>query len=343
MRVLVDVTHPAHVHLFRPTIDALQAREHDVHVASRDKDVTVALLDAYGIEHTVISRKQNVRFGAPKEWVSRELRLLRLARRVDPNVILSQLNPAAAHVASLLSVPNLVFHDTEIAGFVERMTTPFSTYVCTPREYDDEIGDNHLRYEGFHELAYLHPARFDTDPTPLHEAGVDPDAAYTVLRLVGMDAYHDAGRSGFSPETIHTLIDGLSVHGDVYISSETRLPDELARYANPVPVHELHHLLAFANLYVGDSGTMATEAAILGTPAVRFNPLDRELGNFETLADYSLLISSMDEQTVADKAFRLIADTDAGTRWRQRRRSLLADKIDLTAFIVELTEEVGAA
>lgn len=342
MRVLVDVTHPAHVHLFRPAIEALQARDHQVHVASRSKDVTVALLDGYGIDHTVISRKQDGRFGAPKEWMGRELRLLRLARRVDPDVVLSQMNPAAAHVATLLSVPNIVFHDTEIAGFVERVTTPFSTYVCTPSEYDDDLGDNHLRYEGFHELAYLHPARFDADPTPLHEAGIDPDARFTILRLVGMDAYHDAGHTGFSPETIHALVDGLSTHGDVYISSETPLPVDLTQYANPIPVHEFHHLLAFANLYVGDSGTMATEAAILGTPAVRFNPLDRELGNFETLADYGLLISSMDEQTVADTALRLVADANASTRWRQRRRALLAEKIDLTAFIVELTEELGA-
>lgn len=343
MRALVDVTHPAHVHLFRPTIATLQSRGHEVHVTSRAKDVTLDLLDAHGIDHTVLSRKRTGSFGLPREWLLREARLLRYAYRLDPDIVLSRLNPPAAHVARLLDVPNVVFHDNEVAGTVDRITSPFATLVCTPTAYEGDFGDRHLRYEGFHELAYLHPARFEPDPAPLHGARVDPDEPYAVVRLVGMDAHHDAGAAGFSSETVHDLVDGLADQGSVYVTSERPLPSDLAAFESPVHPSAMHHLLAFADLYVGDSATMATEAALLGTPTVRYNPLDDEMGNFTVLQEYGLVDSTFDEHEATDAALALMADADAGRRWRRRRRRLLAENVDVTAFIVELAEEVGGA
>ena len=34
---------------------------------------------------------------------------------------------------------------------------------------------------------------------------------------------------------------------------------------------DMHHVMAFASLYIGDSQTMAAEAGVLGVPFVRFN------------------------------------------------------------------------
>lgn len=343
MRILVDVTHPAHVHLFRPTIATLESRGHDVHVVSREKDVTTTLLDANDIDHVVLSRKRNGPVGVAREWLARELRLLRHARRLDPDVLLSRFNPATAHVSALLGIPNVIMHDTEVAGAIERITIPFAEVVCTPAGYDGEFGDRHMRYDGFHELAYLHPARFEPDPERLRHAGVDPDEPYAVVRLVGMDAHHDSGATGMSPETVRDMIDGLADHGSVYVTSELPIPDDLAEYENPVPAADVHHLLAFADTYVGDSSTMAIEAAVLGTPSIRFNPLDREMGVFDDLHEYGLISSTFDEHDAAETAITLMGDADAGPRWRRRRRRLLAEKIDVTAFLVELTEEVGGS
>jgi len=255
--------------------------------------------------------------------------------------VLSRLNPAAAHVSSVLGVPNAVFHDTEVAGLLDRVTLPAAAVVATPTAFDRELPTNHVRYRGFHELAYLHPARFEPSRAPLQNAGVDPDEPYSVVRLVAMDAHHDAGTEGFSPESVRRLVDGLSAHGAVYLSSEAPLPDDLEPHANPVPVESMHDLLAFADAYVGDSSTMATEAAVLATPSVRYNPLDREMGNFEALGEAGLVRSHDDQEAAVESAAELAADPEAGRRWRRRRRKLLAGSIELTAFIVALTEEVG--
>ncbi|MFC3476451.1 DUF354 domain-containing protein [Halobacterium litoreum] len=339
MRALVDVTHPAHVHLFRNAVGELRNRGHAVRVASREKDVTTDLLDAHGIPHAVLSRKRAGPAGVAREWAGRELRLLRYARRFDPDVVLSRLNPASAHVAATLGVPNVVFHDTEVAGALDRVTLPFAAVVATPAEFDRDLPARHLRYQGYHELAYLHPARFAPDPQRLRDHGVSPDDRYAVLRLVARDGHHDDADAGLSAAAARTLVDDLP--GDVFVSAEGALPPGLAAREPPVPVDAMHDLLAFADVYVGDSATMATEAGLLGTPSVRYDAFDGVLGNFEALADYGLVASTGDEREAVDRARSLADDPDAGDRWRRRRRRLLADKIDLTAYVVELAEEVG--
>ncbi|WP_336035077.1 DUF354 domain-containing protein [Halobacterium yunchengense] len=341
MRVLVDVTHPAHAHLFRHAVGEFRERGDDVRVVSREKDVTTAVLDAHGVDHTPLSRKRSGAAGVAREWATRELRLLRLARRFGPDVVVSRLNPAAAHVAAALGAPNVVFHDTEASGALDRVTLPFADVVATPEYYSRDLPARHVRYRGFHELAYLHPARFSPDAGVLREHGVDPEEPYAVVRLVAMDAHHDHGSEGFSPGAVRDLVDGLGEHGDVYVTSEGALPADLAEYAAPVPVDAMHDLLAFADCYVGDSGTMPIEAAVLGTPAVRYDPLDSEMGNFRALADRDLLASTTDEDAAVATAVDLVADPDAGRRWRSRRRRLLADHVDVTAFVVALTAEVA--
>ena len=341
MRLLVDVTHPAHVHLFRNAIEVLRRRGHEVRVVAREKDVTLDLLSAYGVAHTSLSRSRPGAAGTVREWVGRAGRLLRLARSFDPDVVLSRLNPAAAYVSAALGTPNVVFHDTEVAGLLDRVTLPAASVVATPRAFDRELPATHVRYRGFHELAYLHPARFEPNADRLREHGVDPDEPYSIVRLVAMDAHHDRGNEGFPVETVRRLVDELGEHGPVYVTSEAPLPDDLAAHAAPVPVDAMHDLLAFADCYAGDSATMATEAAVLGTPAVRYNPLDGEMGNFEQLGEAGLVRSHRDPEIAADSAVELAADPDAGKRWRQRRRRLLAEVIDPTAFAVALVEEVG--
>lgn len=343
MRVLVDVSHPAHVHLFRNAIAALDDRGHEVRVVSREKDVTTDLLDAYGIDHVPLSAKgAGGAVETAREWTARGSRLLRQAVGFRPDVVLSRLNPTAAYVSRLLGVPNVVFHDTEQAGLLDRVTTPFASVVCTPAEFDRDVGDHQVRYEGYHELAYLHPARFDPDPRRLTDAGVDPDEPFSVVRLVEWTAHHDAGAAGFGPDTVRELIDRLEESGAVYLSCEGDLPPDLADYEAPVAPDAALDLLAYADCYVGDSGTMATEAALLATPAVRYDPYDDDMGNFETLADRGLVDSRADERAAVERAVSLAADPDAGDRWRRRRRRLLGEKVDVTAFMVELVEEVGA-
>jgi len=344
MNVHVDVVHPAQVHLFRHAIDELTAAGHDVLVTAREKEVTVDLLEAFGIRHLTVSTKGDSTLDLIAEWIGRELKVAKAAREFGADVVLSHVNPVAGHAAALSGADSVMFNDdensTKILGTISH---PFATAVCTPDCFRIDVGDNQRRYDGLHELAYLHPDRFEPDPEPLERAGLDPDEPYYVLRFVSWDAHHDVGQSGFSGAAKRDLVEGLSEQGQVFVSSEGDLPSDLSAHALPVEPHELHDLLYYADGFVGDSQTMAIEAGILGTPTVlasSFSEADA-FSNSRLLEEYGLLESFGDERAAVEEAVSLAADDDAVDRWGRRRERFLEDHEDVTEFMVDVVEEVG--
>ena len=67
---------------------------HEVVVASRDKDMTVQLLDAYDIPHTVLTKQRTGRAGLAAELATRVISLSRLAQRSKADVLLGIMGPA---------------------------------------------------------------------------------------------------------------------------------------------------------------------------------------------------------------------------------------------------------
>lgn len=345
MKVMVTVQHPAHVHFYRHPIRELRSAGHDVWVFVRDKEITSQLLAAYDVPHRVLASLSGSLAGMATAQALYELRLLRRARRIEPDVITSIGGVAASHVASLSGARSVIFTDSEGTP-ANRLMVPFADVICTPRGLDADYGGAHRRYDGYHELAYLHPDRFEPADDLLVECGVDPDDRYFVLRFVAWNAHHDVGQEGFSRERKRELVSFLSERGEVYITSEDELPAEFEPYRLPVPPERMHDLLARADLYVGDSQTMATEAAVLGTPAVRSNSFagDGDMSNFLELdREYDLLVSTPDEAEAVRAAKSLADDPQATGRWQRRRDRLVADKIDVTEYIVETLEQEGGS
>ncbi|WP_435154489.1 DUF354 domain-containing protein [Haladaptatus sp. DFWS20] len=341
MQFVITIQHPAHVHFFRHVIASLETDGHDVHVFARDKDIAIDLLDQYDIEHTVLAGKANSLTGLARVQATYEARLLHEAMRIRPDVMTAIGGVAVSHVAPLVGARSVVWIDNEGAQS-HRLTTPLAHMVCTPRRFRDDFGANHVRYDGYHELAYLHPNRFAPDPDRLREYGVIPDEPYFLVRFRQWSALHDVGQNGFSREAKRDLISFLSDHGEVYVTSESTLPEEFAAYRLPVPPHLVHDLLAFANLYVGDSATMATEAAVLGTPAVRAQSFagEDDMTNFLELAEYGLLYSTSDDRDAVEQAKRLVRDADPET-FERRRERLIDDKIDVAGYVTDVLVRTG--
>jgi predicted glycosyltransferase len=347
IRVLFDIGHPAQVHLFRNARQVLERRGHETFVASRVKEVTVELLEAYGIEHAPLTRRGESFPGLLWELCLREKRLLSLARRFEPDVIVSRLSPAAAHVSAIVGCRNVVVSDTQIDSRLMRLlnyrlTLPFVDTVCAPASFDLPVSPEKRRSLDFQELAYLHPQYFQPDPLALSEAGIDSAAPYFVVRLAGWDAYHDVGHRGLSPEGTRELVAFLEQHGTVYLSSEGDLPRDLEAYRLSTPPERIHDVLYYADLYVGDSGTMSTEAALLGTPAVRTNTMvgDDDENVFRELERrYELLSSFKSEDRAIEEVKRLVRGGIDETGWHERRDRLVDEQPNVTERMVDVILE----
>lgn len=342
MRVMITIQHPGHVHFFRHPIAELEAAGHEVHVFARESDVAVSLLDAYDIDHEVLAGESDSLVSLAAVQATYEMRLLRRARRLDPDVITAIGGVAAAHVASVLGAKSLVFYDTEHATLITRLGYPFADVICTPACYRDEIGPNHVTYPGYHELAYLHPDRFEPDESVLEEVGVAPEESFAVVRLSSWEASHDVGHGGFDdPREVVDRFEDAGLR--VLLTAEGDPPEDLESHQFETSPDRMHDLLAHADVVLSEGATTAAEAAVLGTPAVYVNPLS--LGYTAELEEaYGLLFEYNGEERHTRGLERAVSllEEPADT-WERRRERLLADRIDVTDLVVRQLETLAQA
>ena len=337
MRVLVDINHPAHVHFFRNFITGMRERGHEVLIAASEKDIATQLLREYGFDFlhvgsygkSIIRKILNVPVMA--------LRMFRLVKKYQPDVLVGLASSRITHAAFLSGKTAYVFTDTEHASEQILLFRPFAQKIITPDVFTRKLGRKHLTYPGFHELAYLHPDQYQPDPGSLTEAGLSPDSTFFILRFVSWEASHDIGKRSMSPEQRLQLIDHLSKMGRVIISSEAPLPPELLPYAMNIPSAKMHDLLHYATIYIGEGGTMAIEAALLGTPSILVNPL--KAGVFDELKKrYRLLEQVSDYEEMTVKINSLLSNKHLKAQWLEKKERLLGEKIDVTAWMINFVE-----
>jgi predicted glycosyltransferase len=331
MKVLIDIGHPAHVHFYKNTIKELESRGHEVLVTARDKEVTVKLLDAYGIEHTVLSSMKQGKGNLIKEWIIRDYKLLQISRKFKPDVLTGILNPPVAHVSWLLRKKSIIFNDTEHATFAQKITYPFSDVICIPSCYMNPVGIKNVVYEGYHELAYLHPKYFTPNPSVLQEMGLTEDDRFIIVRFVSWGAHHDVGHHGIKDKI--QFINELEKYGKVIITSEKELEPELEQYKLKVSPEKLHDLLYYSTLYIGEGSTTASECAILGTHAIYINTLKLGYTN-EQESKYDLVYNFSNENGVFEKAVELLKNPNLKEEGKKKREKLLEDKTDVTKFML---------
>jgi predicted glycosyltransferase len=338
MRVLIDILHPAHVHFYRNFHDEMQQRGHEVHITARAKDRSLDLLDQYGLPHDHISDQRAGGVGMVTEMAQRTRKLMGIMGEFKPDVMTGIMGPSIAIAGKLKRVPSVVFYDTEFAKQTNWFVYPLAYSVCTPDCYQGKVRGTHVTYAGYHELAYLHPKRFTPDPSRLAAFGLGADEPYSLVRFVSWQAVHDKREIGLTGEQKRHLVDLLSEHGRVLISSEAPLPADLAEYEVKGPVEDIHHLLAFAQMIVGESATMSSEAAVLGVPAVMIATSGRGYTDDEERR-YGLVRhfteAQYDTATAAIEQFLASSPRELG---RLARARLLEEKIDVTQWMVDYFE-----
>lgn len=344
MKVLVSLGHPAHYHLFKHAIAAWQRNGHTVHVLSRNKDVLEALLERSGLPYTNVEPpvRRGGRLGTAAALAVRWGRTLGKAYRFRPDVLVG-CPIEAAHAAWLLSIPSCFLFEDDLEAIPQWawLASPFARVLLCPASCSAwHWKHKTITYPGYHELAYLGPGYFTPDRRRV--ASILPEGErHFILRFSRLGAYHDKGKTGITTEVAARLIALLEPHGTVYITSEREIEPQFERYRIAIDPADMHHALYFADLYIGDSQTMAAEAAVLGTPSVRFNDFVGKLGYLEELEHrYGLTfgIRTGDPEKLYARVAELLATPALKAEWAERRQRMLAETTDLTAFLVWFVE-----
>jgi len=342
MKILIGMMHPKHVYMFKNFIREMDERGHQIKLLSIEKDVTEYLLKQFGLPYTSIGYNfpniYNKVLSIPK-W---EYLTLKIANKFKPDVYIGQALPHFAHVSAIFGKPYILLEDSEPAHVVQSISFPFADVIITPNCYKDDLGEKQVRFDGYFELAYLHPNYFRPDPSVLDDLGLNKKDKIIIMRFVSWTAVHDIGeRGGFDLDMKKNLINELENYGHVFVTSEGHLANDFRSHQITISPEKIHDMLYYAHMLIGDSQTMTTEAAVLGTPAIRCNSFvgENDMGNFiELERKYNLIYNYNDPNMVINKAIELIQKPDLKGEWRMKRDKLLKDKIDFTKFLVDIVE-----
>ena len=343
MKFAIFLGHPAHFHLFKNAAEQLKARGHTVEFVIKQKDILEQLLQNAGYEYTVIrdkERKSNTKLGLITSLLKMDLKMCRFLLRSKPDLLVGTY---VVLLNKLSGVPVIVTNedDASVVPYLAVTSYPLASAILNPVSCNSGRWDKKaIKYHGFQKLAYLHPNRFIPD---IEIAGkyIDVSTPCFLLRFAKLNAHHDSGINGISVGIALQIIEMLKDYGKVYISSERMLEPELEKYRIDINPLDIHHVLAFSKIFIGDSQSMAVEAAMLGIPSVRFNDFAGKISVLEELEHkYGLTfgIKTGKPELLYQKINELLSIPDLSEEFQIRRQKMLSEKIDVTAFMVWFIE-----
>lgn len=343
-RIAIFLGHPAHYHMFKHVTAALEQKGFEVDFLVKRKDLLEDLVRCSGHRYYVVRKHERPsvgKWGLMWALISMELKVVSYLIRRRPKLLVGTYAPVISH---LTGVPMVICceDDAEIVPRFAKTSYPYADAILTPVNCSGGKWDAKLtKYHGFQKLAYLHPNQFKPSWDRVASILRDPNRPFALLRFAQLRAHHDEGISGISNQVATHLITMLSKRFDVYITSERPLTPELEPYRIHINPEDIHHVLSFASFYVGDSQSMAVEAAMLGTPGIRFNSFAGKIGVLEELEhQYGLTfaIPSSEPERLYEKVEELMSIPELRETFQQRRQKMLSEKIDVTAFFTWFIE-----
>lgn len=338
MRILIDINHPAHVHYFRNFYKIMVAQGNEILVVSRNKEIEHKLLSSYEIPYVSRGKGKSGKLSKLLYMIYADAKILALALKFKPDLFLNFLHPYPSHVARLLGRSSLVFSDTEHARLHHKLTVPFATKIFTPSCYLSDLGKKQVRFNGYMELSYLHPKYFTPDPSILELLKVKESEKFIIMRFVSWQAAHDFGHNGMSLVNKRKAVEELAKHARVFISAEGELPEDLEKYRIKIPFHKMHDALYYSALLFGESATMASEAAVLGTPSVFM--FDGSLGYTKEEEDKYHIVNNFteseeDQERAIQRALEIIQEENGREKYKKIGQSIISNCVDTTAFMVD--------
>lgn len=340
MICLFELNHPKHYYQFKYVMQQLVVDGHEVRVLARDKDVLLKVLEEESVPYEIFGQHKKSMIGKVFGTFYILLNYKKIVKRIKPDVIISKASFYGTYIARKIGAKSVIFPDSEVVKVTNKYVVPLCDKVVTPETFGLDYGEKHVKVPGFFENCYLAPSVFSPNEKILADYGLK--RPYAIFRFVGWYANHDVHNGGFTLDEKIKLVKAVEPYMTVYISSEKQLPDELQKYKLPTPAAQIHSVLSYADLYLGDSQTMATEAALLGTPAIRSNSFvgEHDMTNFKILENkYGLLrnVAKYEDVLALVKDF---AEHSRKQEWLEKQTKYNEQTGDCNRIITEIIEKL---
>lgn len=337
MKIIIDINHPAHVHFFKNIYFLFLEKGHEVIVTASLKEINYQLLEDLDIPFIDLGSYGNTPFVKMLNVPIMAGKMLKVVRSFNPDILMGIASSRICHGNFFSKAKTFVFTDTEHANEQIALFKPFAHKIITPDCFFDDLGKKQIRVSSFHELAYLHPNNFIPNSQILEDLGLKIGEPFFVVRFVSWQASHDIGQNGIRMENKIKLIKTLEKKGRVFVSDEGTIPVELEKYQLKNAASQMHDLLYYASMYIGEGGTMASEAAVLGTPSIFISTLTMSyLQELEKRFDLLFSFSKFPEALA--KINNLLEINNLKEDWKSKRKEMLLTKLDFNEWMINYFE-----
>ena len=280
MRIWIDLDNSPHAHFFPPIIRRLEEAGYDILLTARRFGQVEEIAQTHGLDYVVIGRHRTPHFFLTRAaaTVVRALRLAFFARKNCPAIAVNHGSRAQVLAAWLLRIPVMAIYDYEFvySELFSRMATKLLLPETIPSLTLERLHVNMkkvIRYPGFKENVYL--SGWHDSPAVMDELKLDPCRLIITVRPPATWAHY---QDPFSDVLFRALVERLRGDHDAQVIVLPRTQEQGERLKSSygmrsAPFHvsdrsvDALSLMALSDAVLSGGGTMAREAAIIGTPA----------------------------------------------------------------------------
>ena len=273
MKVWIDICHTPQFNFFKPLIEELAARGHEVYVTVLDRGKTPGIVRAEldGFEHVcveVIGKHRMTKWSAIWDAnLVRTCKLIKWAKKKKINIAIST-NIFTPLVGGVFGMRSYSFgDDPQVWDFNPKGWLSTKSYQTL---YEWTLPQNQPKHtevlKCLKEWAYLNPRTFQPNVKVLEKYGVKPKE-YMFLREVTVGTVNYAGQESGAILGIKDMIPvGMKV---LFSLEEKKRRDEYpdSWILLQEPIEDIHSLIYYSAGLVSSGDSMAREAALLGVPA----------------------------------------------------------------------------
>jgi predicted glycosyltransferase len=297
MRILFHLAHPSKFYLFRNVINRLKVNNYHVDIIISPKDVLEDLIIQEGWKYTNLFPLGRLSLNKPSILLS-ALRFITTILKLEKYLLMRKrfdiiVTDDAIVVNSLWRKSiSYFFVDNDIETIkINKILLYFTDFIISPKVTNiGKFSYKKISFFGNKAIAHINSKTFVPNKDFLSNYQLE-EKKYIVVRTSKLNATHDINNnSGITDTNLEKIINYLiKKKYRIVIISERKLPKQFSEYIINIKPHEITDLLYYSKCFVGDSGSIATEACVLGTPAVLINKLSKSCGVFIELETYNLM------------------------------------------------------
>jgi uncharacterized protein len=350
MTIVFALNHPAHYYLFKYIISGLREKGHTVFLLVKGKDVLEDLLDLEKQKYfRLIKRRErkgnalSIMVNGLIELIVQNFRLNKVVRNLKPDIMVGT-DTSIAHIGWMKRTPSFVYNedDYEINQLFCRFTYPFADFIVAPKYTSvGPFEEKKIKYYGMQKMAYLNPKYYEPNPQILHQLKIKENDPFFIIRLVSLTAGHDieGEHKGINEFYLEKIIKHLEKRGKVFITSEKALSSQYDSYRISIAANQMHDLMYYSHLFIGDSQTMCAEAGLLGTPFIRINDYIGKIEYLNILENRYKMGWGVhaDEQENVLRIVKEIFEIDQlREKWQIKRKRIFLEMENLTEYSINL-------